>query len=44
MDPRRKNGIGQLTSRKTGKVTFPEKAPTRPIIIVMLNAIALEIV
>jgi hypothetical protein len=43
MDPRRKNGTEQLASRNTGKVTFPEKAPTRPIIIVMLNAIVLEI-
>jgi len=44
MDPRRKNGTEQLNSRNTGKVTFPEKAPTRPITIVMLSATVLEVV
>jgi hypothetical protein len=43
MDPRRKNGTEQLIPRKTGKVIFPVRAPTRPTIIVMLTAIVLKI-
>jgi hypothetical protein len=44
MDPRKKNGIKQLISRNTGKVIFPERAPTRPIMTVELTAIVLKIV
>lgn len=44
MDPRRKNDTEQLTPRKTGKVIFPERAPTRPTIMVKLTAIVLKII
>jgi hypothetical protein len=44
MDPRKQNGIKQLISRNTGKVIFPERAPTRPIMTVELTAIVLKIV
>jgi hypothetical protein len=33
-----------LISRNTGKVTFPKKAPTRPVMTVILTAIVLKIV
>lgn len=44
MDPRNKNGIKQLISRNTGKVIFPKRAPTRPIMTVTLTAIVLKTV
>jgi hypothetical protein len=44
MDPRKKNGTKQLISRNTGKVIFPARAPTRPVMTVTLTAIVLKIV